>query len=53
MLDEPERAARAFRTIEETGRQALGELRRLLGLLQETDAGGALAPQPSRRGSTS
>ena len=37
----------ALRSIEETGRQALTELRRLLGLLREVDGGPSLAPQPS------
>jgi signal transduction histidine kinase len=34
-------------TIERTGRQALGEMRRLLGMMRSDDAGLALAPQPS------
>jgi signal transduction histidine kinase len=46
LLDEPERAAEAFRSIQATSRQALGELRRLLGLLREVDDPPALAPQP-------
>jgi signal transduction histidine kinase len=36
-----------LRSIETTGRQALTELRRLLGLLREFDGGPALEPQPS------
>lgn len=34
---DPGRAARAFETIGETGREALTELRRMLGVLRETD----------------
>ena len=36
-----------LQSIETTGRQALTELRRLLGLLREFDGGAALEPQPS------
>jgi signal transduction histidine kinase len=36
-----------LRSIETTGRQALTELRRLLGLLREFDGQPSLAPQPS------
>jgi signal transduction histidine kinase len=46
LLDEPERAAEAFRSIQATSRQALAELRRLLGLLREVDDPPTLAPQP-------
>jgi DNA-binding NarL/FixJ family response regulator len=43
----PEQAATALGQIERTGRQALVELRRLLGLLRDDEAGDAdLAPQP-------
>ncbi len=44
----PESAAAALRTIGDTGREALGQMRRLLGVLRtEPPAGGAaLAPQP-------
>jgi signal transduction histidine kinase len=43
----PEQAATALGQIELTGRQALVELRRLLGLLRDDEAGDAdLAPQP-------
>ena len=38
-----------LQSIETTGRQALTELRRLLGLLREFDGGPALEPQPSLR----
>ncbi len=37
----------ALRSIETTGRQALTELRRLLGLLRDVEGGPSLAPQPS------
>ncbi len=43
---EPERARAAFRWIEEGARQALVEMRRLLGLLREGEGEPALAPQP-------
>jgi signal transduction histidine kinase len=43
----PQEAARALGSIEITGRQALGEMRRLLGVLrQDGGEGNALAPQP-------
>jgi signal transduction histidine kinase len=43
----PGQAATALGQIEQTGRQALVELRRLLGLLRDDEAGDAdLAPQP-------
>ena len=44
--DDPEGALRAMEAVEQAGRQALGELRHLLGVLRpEADAYG-LAPQP-------
>jgi signal transduction histidine kinase len=43
--DHPDRAVPPLLAVEDTGRQALGELRRLLGILRENDAP-ALAPQP-------
>jgi signal transduction histidine kinase len=46
---EPERARAALRTIEATGREALGEMRRLLGLLRDPDVETAWAPQPGVR----
>jgi signal transduction histidine kinase len=41
----PADAVAALRTIGDTGRDALGQMRRLLGVLRE-EAGGATAPQP-------
>jgi signal transduction histidine kinase len=46
-LDEhPERARRALTTIADTGRQTLGELRRVLGVLRDGDAASGYLPQP-------
>lgn len=42
----PERAHDAFGSIMSSGRQALGELRRMLGLLHEGGERGSTAPQP-------
>jgi signal transduction histidine kinase len=48
LLEGEQRNARqALKSIETTGRQALTEMRRLLGTLRRTDAELALAPQPS------
>ena len=48
LLDtEPDESREAFDTIERTGSQALGEMRRLLGQLRAEDEELALAPQPS------
>ncbi|HJS49979.1 MAG TPA: histidine kinase [Gaiellaceae bacterium] len=44
---EPGDADEAFAIIERTGRQALEEMRRLLGMLRRSDEAIALAPQPS------
>jgi signal transduction histidine kinase len=44
---DPERAESAFATVEATGREALTELRRLLGVLRREDEELGLAPQPS------
>ena len=44
--DRPETAA-VLRTIEDTGRGAMAEMRRLLGMLRRSDDELALAPQPS------
>ena len=43
---EQNEARQALNSIETTGRQALTEMRRLLGILRRTDAELALAPQP-------
>ena len=48
LLEGEQRESRqALRSVETTGRQALAEMRRLLGILRRTDAELALAPQPS------
>ncbi len=44
--DEPARAREAFVAITSSGRQALGELRRMLGLLRAAEGGPELGPQP-------
>jgi signal transduction histidine kinase len=44
---DPERAAEAARLIERTGRGALLEMRRLLGVLGSSDEPAAMAPQPT------
>jgi signal transduction histidine kinase len=46
LLAEPEQARDAFRAIETTGRDALVELRRLLGVLRGGEEHAATAPQP-------
>jgi signal transduction histidine kinase len=46
---DPERARGAFAAVEDTGREALTEIRRLLGVLRHQDDEIALAPQPSLR----
>jgi signal transduction histidine kinase len=43
---QPERAAEALLAVEGSGREALSELRRLLGLLTDADSEPALSPQP-------
>ncbi|MEA2149192.1 MAG: hypothetical protein QOD69_1022 [Solirubrobacteraceae bacterium] len=43
---DPERAREALAAIERTGRNALDEMRRSLGVLRRTDADAPLAPQP-------
>jgi signal transduction histidine kinase len=48
-LSRPELALTAFGAIETAGREALDELRRLLGVLRREDAEITLAPQPSLR----
>ena len=44
---DPQRAEAAFGVVETTGREALTELRRLLGVLRREDEELGLAPQPS------
>jgi signal transduction histidine kinase len=44
---DPARAGEAFAAVEGTGREALTEIRRLLGVLRREDEDLALAPQPS------
>jgi signal transduction histidine kinase len=46
---DPARAADAFRAVETSGRDALTEIRRLLGVLRREDEDIARAPQPSLR----
>jgi signal transduction histidine kinase len=46
---DPARAADAFLAVETSGRDALTEIRRLLGVLRREDEDVALAPQPSLR----
>ncbi|MDA0172288.1 histidine kinase [Solirubrobacter taibaiensis] len=48
-LTRPELAREAFCAIETTGREALDELRRLLGVLRSEETSVSLAPQPSLR----
>jgi len=43
---DPARAAETMATVSSTGRQALAEMRRLLGVLRDGDGGAVLAPQP-------
>ena len=43
---DPTRADTAMGAIEDTGRQTLAEMRRILGVLRHTDDGGELEPQP-------
>lgn len=50
LLGEPEQARGAFRAIEASGREALVELRRLLGILRTGDEQPVTAPQPGLGG---
>jgi signal transduction histidine kinase len=43
---DPERARDSILTVEQTGREALADMRRLLGMLRKDDDPRALAPQP-------
>lgn len=47
--EDPARARGAFEAIDETARDGLAEMRQALGLLRSSDAGAALAPQPTLR----
>jgi len=44
---DPQRAIKAFDTIADSGRDAMVQLRRLLGVLKDADAAPELAPQPT------
>jgi signal transduction histidine kinase len=46
LRSDPERARDSILTVEETGREALADMRRLLGMLRKDDDPRALAPQP-------
>ena len=46
LRSEPERARDSILTVERTGREALADLRRLLGMLRKDDDPRALVPQP-------
>jgi signal transduction histidine kinase len=47
LTSDPEASRTAFDSIERTGEQALGEMRRLLGMLRDNDEERSRAPQPS------
>jgi signal transduction histidine kinase len=47
LLPEQERERETLQSVEATGREALTEMRRLVGLLRERDEEAELAPQPS------
>jgi signal transduction histidine kinase len=48
MIDrDPDRARDALSSVEQTGREALAEMRRMLDMLRTEGEGAALAPQPS------
>jgi signal transduction histidine kinase len=47
---DPERARRPLAAVQETGRTALTELRRMLGVLREAEGGPDMAPQPGLAG---
>jgi signal transduction histidine kinase len=49
LSDDPDETRRALDVIEHAGEQALGEMRRLLGLLREDDPEPTLAPPPTLR----
>jgi signal transduction histidine kinase len=47
LADDPEQAREPIIAVEETGRRALADIRRLLGILHSRESEPALAPQPS------
>lgn len=47
LLPDQERERQALLTVEETGRQALAEMRRMVGVLRRPEDSPSLAPQPS------
>lgn len=47
LLPEQEKEREALLTVEQTGREALSEMRRLVGVLRRPEEAPALAPQPS------
>ena len=46
LSDAPDRARQSLARIQDTGREALGEMRRLLGIMRDGPGSGELAPQP-------
>ena len=50
--DSPEESVAAMQAVSVTGRQALGEMRGLLGVLRDGQGEGGLVPQPGLRRST-
>ena len=44
--DDPARARESLRSVEETGREALADLRRLFGIVRSEEGDAALTPQP-------
>ena len=46
LRSEPDRARESILNVEETGREALADMRRLLGMLRKDDDPRALSPQP-------
>jgi signal transduction histidine kinase len=46
LAEEPQRAREPILSVEETGRQALADMRRLLGILRSEEGMPSLAPQP-------
>ena len=50
LRDDPSTSEQALHSVEQTGRQALTEMRRMLGVLRSDDQDLALMPQPGLRG---